>query len=75
MRLLIPPPVQGSIAALLMWVIAAFLPAFTAPFQSSGLFAGIVVATGLATCRNFHVFKGAHDRKSNQAGADQHPCC
>ena len=48
MRLVIPPPVQGVIAAILMWAIAKFVPALNTPFNGSLNLALVVGAFGLA---------------------------
>ncbi|MEP1441871.1 MAG: isoprenylcysteine carboxylmethyltransferase family protein [Hyphomicrobiales bacterium] len=48
MRLVIPPPVQGVIAAVIMWAIAKFVPALNTPFNGSLKLAIVVGAFGLA---------------------------
>jgi len=48
MRLLIPPPVQGVITAILMWAIAKALPGLNTPFRGSFNLALVLVAIGLA---------------------------
>lgn len=48
MRLLIPPPFQGVIAALLMLAIARFIPALNTPFEGHVSVAVVIGAIGLA---------------------------
>lgn len=47
MRLLIPPPVQGAIAALLMLGVARIVPALNTPFEGSVTVAVVIGALGL----------------------------